>query len=88
MYSLQSNICLKATNNNINDTKQKKYIVDTNRHLIKHLCEHNKVIKRNKFNGSILAAQYTGVYSNVKIEDRVLSVNLLHKFTCFIDKKF
>ena len=89
IYSLQHNICLKASKNSIRliDTKQGKYIGETSRHLIKRLSEHLNAIKRNNVNSSAMTAHYTDVHSNIKIEDKTFTVNLSHKCTGFIDRK-
>ena len=64
-----------------------KYVGETSKHLIKRLPEHVNVIKKNNVNSSAMAAHYTDVHSNIKIEDRTFTVNLLHKCTRFIDRK-
>ena len=87
IYLLQCNIYLRATNNNFNDTKQGKYIGERSRNLIKCLSEHANAIKSNNINSSVMAAHYTDVHLNIKIEDKTFSRNLLHKFTGFVDNK-
>ena len=54
---------------------------------MKRLFEHVKAIKRNNVNSSAMAAHYTDVHSNIKIEDKTFTVNLLYKCTGFIDRK-
>ena len=88
IYSLQCNICLKTCNNNINnDIKQGEYIGETSRHLIKRLNEHINAIKKNNINSSAMAAHYSNFHSDVKIDDKTFSINLLHKCIGFMDRK-
>ena len=78
----------QTCNNNINnDIKQGEYIDKTSRHLIKRLNEHINAIKKNNINSSAIAAHYSNFHSDVKIDDRTFSVNLLHKCIGFIDRK-
>ena len=82
IYSLLCNICLKAANNNINDTKQGKYIGEKSKYLIRHISEHASAIKRNNIISLAMAVHY----SNVNIKDRTFSINLLPKCTGSIDR--